>query len=80
MFISKTERMDISQRIYVLEEMAKNMGERIRSLEATTKGMIAKDEMQLEIRAKKLMEKKERQREYNRKYKARLKAEKAVIA
>jgi hypothetical protein len=49
-------------------------------LEATTKGLISKDEIALEIRAKKLMEKKERQREYNRKYKARLKAEKVVMA
>ena len=80
MFISKTERMDISQRLYVLEEMLKNMGERIRSLEATTKELISKDEIALEIRAKKLMEKKERQREYNRKYKARLKAEQEVMA
>jgi len=76
MFISKSERMEISQRLYVLEEMVKSMGERLRAVEVTTNEIVNNDKKSLAARAEKLLRKNQLQRKYNADYRARQKAKK----
>jgi hypothetical protein len=79
MFISKSERMEIDQRLYVLEEMVKGINSKMTALESTLRNSAVIDKKTLLAEAEKITVKKERQREYSRRYYERLKAEKAGL-
>jgi hypothetical protein len=78
MFISKSERMEISQRLYVLEEMVKGINSKMTALESTLRDSTLINKKMLLVHAEKLNKQKEKQREYSRRYHAKIKAQKAA--
>jgi hypothetical protein len=78
MFISKSERMEISQRLYVLEETLKHMQLKINALEVIQRDGVVINKKVLLSHAEKLIHQKEKQREYSRRYHAKIKAQKAA--
>jgi hypothetical protein len=79
MFISKSERMEIDQRLYALEETLKHMQQKINALEVIKSESVLISKKVLHAQAEKVIQKKEKQREYSRRYYERLKAEKAGL-
>jgi hypothetical protein len=76
MFISNLERSKISSRLHVLEEMAKNMAERIRVLESDAKKNVMIDKKVLLSEAEKIKIQKEKQKVWSKRYYERKKAKK----
>jgi hypothetical protein len=78
MFISKSERMEISQRLYVLEEMVKSLNGKMTDLESTLRDSTLINKKTLLVHAEKLNKQREKQREYSRRYHAKVRAQKAA--
>lgn len=78
MFISKAERMEIGQRLFVLEEMVKGMNGKINLLESTLREKVVIDKKTLLIQAEELRMKQEKKREYSRRYYEKVKVKKAA--
>lgn len=78
MFISKSERMEISQRLYVLEETLKHMQLKINALEVIQRDSVVINKKTLLAEAEKITTQKEKQREYSRRYHAKVRAQKAA--
>lgn len=78
MFISTTERMEIGQRLFVLEEMVKGMNGKINLLESTLREKVVIDKKTLLIQAEELRMKQEKKREYSRRYYEKVKVKKAA--
>lgn len=78
MFISKSERMEISQRLYVLEETLKHMQLKINALEVIQRDGVVINKKVLLSHAEKVNKQKEKQREYSRRYHAKVRAQKAA--
>jgi len=53
MFISKSERMEISQRLYVLEEMVKGINSKMIALESTLHDSVVINKKTLLVEAEK---------------------------
>lgn len=78
MFISTIERMEISQRLHFLEEKLKHMQLKINALEVIQRDSVVINKRVLLSQAEKLIHQKEKQREYSRRYHAKIKAQKAA--
>lgn len=78
MFISTSERMEISQRLHFLEETLKHMQLKINALEVIQRDSVVINKKVLLSQAEKINRQKEKQREYSRRYHAKVKAEKAA--
>ena len=76
MFISKSEKLQINERLHVLEQMLVNMGARIRELESDVKKNVMIDKKVLLAEAEKIRLHKARQKVWSKTYYERKKAEK----
>jgi len=78
MFISTSERMEISQRLHFLEETLKHMQLKINALEVIQRDSVVINKKVLLSQAEKLIHQKEKQREYSRRYYEKVLAQKAA--
>jgi len=79
MFISKTEKQDLLYRISMLEEIVKGNNGKINELEVTLRNSAVINKKTLFSEAEKINAKKEKQREYSRRYYQKVKIEKARL-